>query len=82
MEKFVYFFLFWALPHPSLSYLSEPRVVRTSEERFYILPQLGYPWNPNYITVDIDGKPPLRMHYIDEGKIPMHAMLFFIIYKN
>ncbi|MFP6639218.1 MAG: haloalkane dehalogenase [Myxococcota bacterium] len=40
-------------------------VVRTPEERFVNLP--GYPFAPNYVEIQLEGWPSLRMHYVDEG---------------
>ena len=40
-------------------------VVRTPEERFENLP--GHPFAPNYVEIQLEGWPPLRMHYVDEG---------------
>lgn len=40
-------------------------VMRTPEERFENLP--GHPFAPNYLEVQFEGCPPLRMHYLDEG---------------
>ena len=48
--------------------VSEPRVVRTPEERFANLASYGYPWSPNYLEVNVPGYPQLRMHYLDIGK--------------
>jgi haloalkane dehalogenase len=40
-------------------------VLRTPDERFANLP--SYPFTPNYVQVDTQGIPGLRMHYVDAG---------------
>lgn len=40
-------------------------VLRTPDHRFADLP--GYPFEPNWVTVDSGEGDPLRLHYVDEG---------------
>ena len=40
-------------------------VLRTPDERFSALPD--YDFEPHYVTIDTDGGPLVRMHYVDEG---------------
>ena len=40
-------------------------VLRTPDERFANLPR--YPFTPNYVEVETEGIPALRMHYVDAG---------------
>ncbi|XP_047496913.1 haloalkane dehalogenase-like [Penaeus chinensis] len=47
--------------------IGDPPVVRTPEERFALLPQLGYPWTPKYLHMKREGNQFVRVHYIDEG---------------
>ncbi|XP_042893851.1 haloalkane dehalogenase-like [Penaeus japonicus] len=52
----------------TLVVIGDPPVVRTPEERFAILPQLGYPWTPKYLHMTLHGNSQqIRVHYIDEG---------------
>ena len=40
----------------------KPNAIRTPEERFNHMTEMGYPFLPNYL--EING---LRVHYVDEG---------------
>ncbi|XP_037783592.1 LOW QUALITY PROTEIN: haloalkane dehalogenase-like [Penaeus monodon] len=51
----------------TLVMIGDPPVVRTPEERFATLPQLGYPWTPKYLHMKHQGNQFVRVHYIDEG---------------
>jgi haloalkane dehalogenase len=42
-------------------------VLRTPDERFDGLPD--YPFAPNYAAVEARGAPPVRMHYVDAGRV-------------
>lgn len=63
--------VFWAL---FLNRIQEtlaqslPRFVRTPESQFSNLPNIGYPWEPSYLQLQLNGFPPLRMHYLDLGE--------------
>ncbi len=46
----------------------EPTVVRTPDDHFARLPELGFPWTPHYLLQQHEcHSPGLRVHYIDEG---------------
>jgi len=51
-------------------------VVRTPDERFAGI--AGYPFEPNYVTVDAPGVDPLRMHYVDAG--PRHGPVVLLVH--
>ena len=50
-------------------------VVRTPDERFAGI--AGYPFEPNYVTVDAPGATP-RMHYVDAG--PWHGPVVLLVH--
>lgn len=51
-----------------------PMVVRTPEECFKGLEEIGYDFRPNYVELPIGGGKTLpRVHYIDEGETNRQA---------
>lgn len=57
----------------------EPPVVRTPEQRFSRLGKLGYPWDPKYLYMPVQGfQSSLRIHYIDEGPVDAPEVLLLL----
>jgi len=45
----------------------QPGVLRTPDECFASVASAGYPYEPNYLSVEARGAPPVRMHYALAG---------------
>ncbi len=72
MNKSLLLVFFIALCGVNAGAQSNPRILRTPEERFANLP--GYAFRPHYVDLPF-GKEKVRMHYVDEGRGPVVLLL-------